>query len=679
MNTSESSRILDQVARDHIPDHVDLLPRIMAQVAHKEPRKMNARMRLIWTIVLVALGLGLATTVGYAIYRNFFDPGLQLVKEAGLGAQPESTALPMLLPEVTPTAIPTLNLPQDENTQTIDGITIHMDWVDLSESGLALQFSVYGLPDSLKPGLPRVDFPNAAPLQYRGALFSLSQQEGQVTGRFVTYQLTRQQDYPNGVDVNISVPIEEIDGKPAQPRHVFTFQAQGVAITRAQLPYQQTYSVRANQTELTLETLAVLPERAVARLCPAPDQPMQDWSVQAAAVQYIDQHGQPIGSPQPFEHFTPRPAEDGRPCADLAFAIPAQPQARMLRLSIQELVIAQGDGPESLTARWEYYADLPNPPTQQAGGLSRSPLAAETIQNLTATLRWAFADASRVAFELQFEGWQPGYQVGSITVTDAQGNAIGSTWPSQVSADDPSHYLAHFTPDNPAILQAGEVAMGVDVPVFTQADADAPLAIFHFDLNLPVYPAVTLTPNLSVTSNGIEMRLEQVDMTPSYTDLKLCYQKPTTEGNSDWMLPYFTALQSSGYTVLLDSYSLLSDGQYGLEAQPDSTERCVQIGIPLGHFNRSQPASFTLNIPRLELSIPEVVLDADVQAANEKLLAQGIEMDWWVSHSSSGGSAGPVIVRKPEGMSDLEVIERFYAALGYYYEGPWEFQFTVEP
>lgn len=679
MNDYKPSRILDQVARDHIPDDANLLPQIMARMAKKEPRKMIAKMRLIWMIVLVGLGLTLATTVGYAIYRNFLDPGLQSVKEAGLGAQSQSTALPTLLAEVTPTVIPTLDIPQDESTQTIDGITVHIDWVDLSESGLALQFSVFGLNDSLKVGLPRVDFSDFAPLQYRGALFWLTEQEGTVTGRFVTYQLTRRQDLPNGVDLNITVPIEQDDGNTTLPWHNFLFQAQGVTITRSQLPYQQTYSVRASLTGLNLETMTVSPQQAVAYLCPSPGQSILGWSVEEATLQYLDRQGQPLGSPKQFERFTPHTTEDGRPCADLAFAISDQPVARMLRLSIQKLSVQSIGNPKFLAARWEYYADLPHPLTQPADSLSRSPLAAESIQNLTATLRWAFADASRVAFEVQFEGWQPGYRLDTITVTDGQGNNIGSAWPRQVKEDDPSHYLVHFTPDDPTFLQADEVTLGVDMPIYTQMDAIAPLGLFHFDLSLPVYPSVTLSPGLSVTANGIEMRLEQVEMTPSYTDLKLCYQKPTTEGNSDWMLPYLTTLVSGGYTVRPDTYSLLSDGQYGLEAQPGSSERCARIGVPLGHFNRNQPADFLLSIPRLELSIPEVIPDEDIRAANEKLGAEGIEMDYWVASLSSGGAAGPVIVRKPEGMSDAEVIDRFYAALGYYYEGPWEFRFAFQP
>ena len=52
-------------------------------------------------------------------------------------------------------------------------------------------------------------------------------------------------------------------------------------------------------------------------------------------------------------------------------------------------------------------------------------------------------------------------------------------------------------------------------------------------------------------------------------------------------------------------------------------------------------------------------------------------MDWVISSGYGGGGAGPVITEKPDGMTDEEVIRRFYQLLGYYYPGPWSFVVSI--
>jgi hypothetical protein len=65
-----------------------------------------------------------------------------------------------------------------------------------------------------------------------------------------------------------------------------------------------------------------------------------------------------------------------------------------------------------------------------------------------------------------------------------------------------------------------------------------------------------------------------------------------------------------------------------------------------------------------------------VKAAQEKLKAQGIEMDYTTSRGAGGGGGGPIFTKKPEGMTDLAAYQEFMAALGYSYPGPWVF--TIE-
>jgi hypothetical protein len=129
----------------------------------------------------------------------------------------------------------------------------------------------------------------------------------------------------------------------------------------------------------------------------------------------------------------------------------------------------------------------------------------------------------------------------------------------------------------------------------------------------------------------------------------------------------------------MDSYGLAFDDQIGNMKKGGETDwvipvkqgRCVILGYPVGYHDR--PETLTLTIRELEQSIPEVIPDEQVQAARRKLRQEGIEMDWVVSSGSGGGGAGPVITVKPDGLTDADVMRRFYEILGYYYPGPWSF------
>ena len=167
-------------------------------------------------------------------------------------------------------------------------------------------------------------------------------------------------------------------------------------------------------------------------------------------------------------------------------------------------------------------------------------------------------------------------------------------------------------------------------------------------------------------------------MTPSYTQVYLCFQKPSS---ADWIAGQTTSLKVGDDSATQYAYSLLFDPDFGVPTQdgwssPVQTGRCVKIGFPVGHHN--QPETMTLTIPELEQSIPEDIPDDQLQATRQELLAQGIAMDWVIS-SGYGGGGLPVITEKPDGMTDEEVIRRFYELLGYYYPGPWSFVVLIYP
>jgi hypothetical protein len=54
-------------------------------------------------------------------------------------------------------------------------------------------------------------------------------------------------------------------------------------------------------------------------------------------------------------------------------------------------------------------------------------------------------------------------------------------------------------------------------------------------------------------------------------------------------------------------------------------------------------------------------------------------MDWVTSSGNGGGGAAPVINKKPDGMTDEQVMRLFFEALGYYHPGPWVFRLEIDP
>ena len=146
-----------------------------------------------------------------------------------------------------------------------------------------------------------------------------------------------------------------------------------------------------------------------------------------------------------------------------------------------------------------------------------------------------------------------------------------------------------------------------------------------------------------------------------------------------------TSLQVGADKANPGAYSLIFDSQFGAGQKdsepgwspPANTGRCVKLGFPVGYHNQSE--SMTLTIPELEQSIPEAIPNDQLQAARQKLLARGIDMDWVTSSGNGGGGSGPVINKKPEGMTDEQVVRQFYEEMGYYYPGPWMFTEEIKP
>jgi hypothetical protein len=178
------------------------------------------------------------------------------------------------------------------------------------------------------------------------------------------------------------------------------------------------------------------------------------------------------------------------------------------------------------------------------------------------------------------------------------------------------------------------------------------------------------------------MLLQRIKITPSYTQIYLCFQKPSS---ADWTPGYTASLQVGADKANIGAYALIFDPDIGgslKNPEPDwapsiKTDRCVKLGFPVGHH--SQPENITLTISELEQPMADVIPNEQLQAARQKLLAQGIDMDLVTSSGNGGGGGGLVIHQKPAGMTDDQVMQLFYEAMGYYHPGPWTFTVEIKP
>jgi hypothetical protein len=786
-NAKSYAQILDAIAAEQIPADLDLAPQILAKIQHGKGTTMQPRMRLVTTVLIVFLALLVLTTVAYAIYRLMGDPGLQSVQDAGLVTDLDVTARPTLLPTHTPASTPRL-ASNPALSQTLEGVTLTLDWIYLDEGRLAMGMKFTDLPADTALDAPQVTFRNVTPMQAQGYSQSIRSDEHQAL--YVSYQVIHADAIGGKVSLGVDVPLVQRSGDEQTALATFHFDVEDLPVYSGQaIPIQQTYAVRRNGVEVRLKSVRVMPSTTEIVACydfPTREAPF--WYMQHATVQIGD------GPEESYRPYQVLSAIQDDHCVKLGFATGNASGDTGLIFRVYRLVVPltmqdvvsperiatanqelakegieikpapadQTEGPggwqfvrkpapgtdpskdpsllvlqaleEKVDGPWEFYVNIPteNIIPGKAGKAAPTPTATpsslgdRTIGDVTVTLDWAFADAKRVAFGYTITGLPDVpdalYLGGTIDVKDPQGNPFGGGYGgrSEVQRVDGqpgavtgnwSHVMRepidqkeiNFSIDLTLDGSGTFTANGLDTSaiigefpllpnatpyppgVFPPALPDRLIGTFHFDVHTSVYPMQVIEPKQAAEANGILIRLERAEITPSYAQFTLCYPKPSAK---DWMVGGTPTLKAGAYEAQINSYTLLADADYGgyVGKSPQSTnvpavaagERCVQIDFLLGHANPVQ--SLTLTIPMLEQSVPEVIPDAEMKAAQEKLRADGIEMDYTTSSSAGGGGGGgPIFSKLPEGMDQQEAYQRYLNALGYLYPGPWVFTLDFQP
>lgn len=679
--------VLENIARKAIPDNASILPVVQKSV------KMNPRTHRIvplgrvGTAVIIAIAVVLfLATVGYAAYRLFWDPGLQGVKDAGLGADVNKTAQSTLLPEVTPIAGASKPAMMVGITQTHEETKVTLDWVSLNPSRLVFGFTASGLAEDEIFGMPQVTFSGTETKQLRGASLILNGSEP-INGEYISYQVINDVPVDGRVRLEIVLPLMQKQGTNERGLVTFNFEVKDVPVNSDQpLSYQQTYGSAVNSLEMRLEWVRITEDETSLRACYDLPTAGQDWRPMLASIQYGDRFDHLRGEAVLAQAVNPAVADNSQRCADMQFPLGSGGDAKVLKFSVANLT----NGGETRSGPWEFYDLLPEALSQPAAETTPtlSALDIQKIGDLTAVLQWAYADSHRIALLIHFEGWQEDYGVSQIRVTDDSGAGINTSYGAGSPADDPNSVLLTLYLADDTLTKSENVKFHLDVPVaiFAPQTPDKIIASFRFDLDLPVYKAKEIQPDQTITANGLEMRLVKASTTPSYTELTLCYQKPTHGDWSDWMIGQNTALQIGENSSALDSYGVLSDSDYGGYAGKGTPPadlplmengRCVKLGFPIGDLAQPGPVTAKLTIPALEKSMPEVIPDDQLSPAVEKLKAQGIEVKLYTFSSGGGGGGGWEFTSKPAGMTDQEAYQKFLEALGYGREGPWIFEVVI--
>jgi hypothetical protein len=675
MKDESIRKSLETIAQRNIPENTNLWPRLAARLEQKDTVAMTLKWKLVWTILLVLLGLFAVTGAAYAFYHYFNDTGLQSVSNEGLVSTVNATAQPTRMATATPPEPVTVI----GNSQTLEGVNLTLEWVYLMDGQQAFGFSADGLEGGKTLGIPKMGFGWLVPEQYRGAGLAVKDETRPVIGTYVVNQIVRDENTFGKTDTraDVSIEIPLLDGN-GQILNTFRFEVKNELVHAGPFAGGNTYSTRANGLEMSLDWILLTSKTIQARLCFTPPDG-KDWIITPPSIRLAADAAQLASAPQTISSQSTTPTtENGVRCQVVTLPVSVA-GAQAFSLTASELSTPAG---EVFKGEWAFnWNQLPG--WMQFPGIApvETPLGSEDLgSDMTVTLEQAYADINRMVFVVFIKSSQEGFSISGAALKDASGTELNTGLGISSPPDDPTRFTIEFYPSTE--FTAGQFKGQLAVEIGTQPGGNSALAEAHFAVDLTVYPAVVFDPMQTVTANGVEMLLQRIKVTPSYTQVYLCYQGPSP---ADWGFGSGTQLQVGTDTASLEAYSLLFDSQTGYGPKtpeldwtpPIQTGRCVKIGFPVGHHG--QPETMTLTIPQLEQSLPEVIPDNQIQAARQKLLAQGIDMDWVISSGNGGGGAMPVINQKPEGMTDEQVMRLFYEALGYYYPGPWTFTVEIKP
>lgn len=684
-------QILEIEAASTFPDQSSVVLPVLQKLTGINPKSSKSLWKMPVTAILLAIiCLAVIATVGFAVYHFFFDPGLQGVKDAGLGTDLNTTAVPTLNPTMPTHRFQLLPATQVNLEQTYEGITVSLDWISVNQMRVLFGFSAKGLQPGMTFELPQFSITGITPEQYTGAAFEVTGGEV-VEGEFISYQVLNDLPESGKVSLGIDLPLTQADGNPKQDVTVFHFDLEDIpANTNQPASGQQTFLATVNSLSIRMEWIQVKPNSITAKMC-YDKTASGGWQPGNMTLETGSGNYQFDGSSAQLVQISDPVEEESQDCVIANLITEEKDNPQLLKLSIHELISAS----DKRTGPWDFYVMLPEKGPEgkfianDIIATPEAPLMVESVGNLKAILLWAYADAHRVAMQIHFEGWEDNYNVSGmeISLKDDIGNDINWGMGMGASSEDPSTYLVEFYPPPTEVLTSPtRFLFSFPVYAYLGPNQSKSIASFTFDLSLPVYQAKTYTFNTTISENGIDVRLLKAVITPSYTDLTLCFTKPTHGDWSDWMLGSLTELKigenksvGGGGGVIYDSDfgGYVTKGSYPRDLPANFLGRCIIAGFPIGDLANPGPLMLVLTVPELQISMPEGFPDEKINKAISLLKAEGIEMSIFTSSGSLGGGGGYSFTAKPEGMTDEEAYHKFLEALGFIQPGPWVFTVQI--
>lgn len=262
-----------------------------------------------------------------------------------------------------------------------------------------------------------------------------------------------------------------------------------------------------------------------------------------------------------------------------------------------------------------------NPPTATLPAPTEIPplpdlaLQSQTVNGITAIIESYYMDTSHAIFQLRVTGrdisfGSPYYygRFGGLDLYDANGiliNTSGGFGP----AVDPELIQIELTPTTlfTGDRLKGQLAFDVNAaPNYEQV-----LAQFRFDFDIAIQPVIMYQPKQIVTANGVDVLLDTVMVSRTYTNVYLCFQPPSF---ADWNIGSKSTLQVDGVESAPVASRLLFDSAIGGDrragsepywAPPVKNGRCIKDIFPVGS---NTPQSLELLIPSLEQTSPDILL-----------------------------------------------------------------------
>lgn len=358
---------------------------------------------------------------------------------------------------------------------------------------------------------------------------------------------------------------------------------------------------------------------------------------------------------------------------------------------------AQGLGTPSATlpASWAFGPTNAPSKTALSPTRERPVIAVQSIEGVTVTLNWAYADTSRVAVGYTISGLDLPEVGGGLPIVksvslsdDLETRTEAYAWRGEEWSFNPGSepgsieglYIAYQSLDSVEDENLHlhlDIALGgtegfVIPPGVTPTPGPipdewfvsiAPIGTVRFDFTVALYRPVILEPMQVVEAAGLSVRLEWVKVNPSYTDLRLCYAMPDS---GDWQ---------PEATLTMGDEPAVSQSATRLEwNSPTGNERCIEMSFAVA-FGR-QPTRMVLAVERLVTTMPELD-QADCDTGRRTTQQSGVDFLCQITQGQGGGGAGFLITRKPEGMSDHEAYRIIEDSLREIRPGPWAFTIDI--